>query len=59
MRFVVFKANAGDVEGLVALDEPEAAVGLADGKVAKNAQSSCRGAIAILQRSTAQVTFFI
>ena len=43
MRFVVLRANAGDVEGLVALDEPEAAVGLANGKVAKDAQSSCRG----------------
>lgn len=33
-RFFVLRANAGDVEGLVALYEPDAALAHADGKVA-------------------------
>jgi pimeloyl-ACP methyl ester carboxylesterase/ketosteroid isomerase-like protein len=38
-RFFVARANAGDVEGLVALYEPEAALALADGKVAQGAEA--------------------
>lgn len=36
-RFVVARLNAGDVEGLVALYEPEAVLALPDGQVASGA----------------------
>ena len=38
-QFFVLRANAGDVEGLVALHEPDAALADKDGKVAKGAKA--------------------
>lgn len=47
-HFFVLRANAGDVEGLVALYEPDAALALADGKVAKGAEAIRRFYTAML-----------
>ena len=49
-RFFVVRANAGDVAGLVALYEADAALALPDGKVAKGAEAIRRFYTALLSR---------
>ena len=49
-RFFVLRANAGDIEGLVALYEPDAALALPDGKVAKGAEAIRRFYAAMLSK---------
>jgi pimeloyl-ACP methyl ester carboxylesterase/ketosteroid isomerase-like protein len=49
-RFFVLRANSGDVAGLVALYEPDAALALPDGKVAKGAEAIRRFYTAMLSK---------
>jgi ketosteroid isomerase-like protein len=49
-RFFVRRANAGDVEGLVALYEPDAALALPDGKVANGTEAIRRFYAAMLSK---------